>query len=133
MSFVEYCMCDLNNFNNVLPLFFFVLQFFLLTKQGVNLRQHDVASHWLHAFLSHLLASLLRNFLYCYLFVTLCNEWSIATNEAKWPPHFQCVIFHQGVHHDFFPTLSIATGFMQKISCTFVMQCNEWSIVTSEA
>ena len=23
-----------------------------------------------------------------FIYITLCNKWSIATNEAKWPPHF---------------------------------------------
>jgi len=29
-----------------------------------------------------------RSFLHCCLFVMVCNEWSIATNEVQWPAHF---------------------------------------------
>ena len=58
-----------------------------------------------------------ESFLYCCLFEMLCNEWSIATNEVQWPPHFQCVKDYWDEHHGFFcfsPSLFIMTGFMQR-------------------
>ena len=53
--------------------------------------------------------------------------------QMKHNGHFfvQCVIDYWGnppcitAFIWFFPALSVATGFMQEVSCTFVMVCNE--------
>ena len=79
------------------------------------------------------LSSLQKSFLYCYSFETLCNERRIATNEVQWPPH--CSAHNWLLGHTLwlpFGCLPVVIGFIQGISCTFVMLCNKRSTATNE-
>ena len=82
------------------------------------------------------LDSLQRSFLHCCSFVMLCDEWSIATNEAQWPSHFSVCNWLLG-YMCFTTCLLFACRFCsdwihaEKFLACFLL-CNEWNIATSQ-